>query len=178
VTAPSIACQTYQAVNFICRKHAMLSFRLTRTSSTLEVRGLIYRSAVLTVIFQVSFLFTLLRQYLKLSYTWFSRGLWQWLVHYKNIVLDIVHCPRYTEFHNILGVGSTLIFKWLAQHRLAYWPSIQKVLGSMPTTVTNNNYKKVIKYVSIMTTNHLKTVVQLTPEMSCISNISQTVDSA
>jgi hypothetical protein len=56
---------------------------------------------------------------------------------------------------------------------LAYQP-IRKVPGLIPTVVTNNTGEKI---VGIMTTNHLKMGVELSPETSFISNMPQTMGS-
>jgi hypothetical protein len=48
--------------------------------------------------------------------------------------------------------------------------------GSTPTVVPNLKLKDSNKYVNIITNNHTKMEVQSTPETSCMSNISQTMD--
>jgi hypothetical protein len=39
----------------------------------------------------------------------FSRSLWQWLIHYKNTMLDIFHCLKYIWY--IRCIGSWIYFQ-------------------------------------------------------------------
>jgi hypothetical protein len=78
--------------------------------------------------------------------SWFSKGLWQWLIHYRDTMLDMVHCMRY-DINDVSEAGCTPAFRWLV---------------SIPTVVTDNT-----KSVS------MKTRVELTPETSCTSHLGQ-----
>jgi hypothetical protein len=53
------------------------------------------------------------RHNLTLQTKWSTKHLWQWMIHYTNIMLVIVHCPRYTDIHDASGVGPGPIFMWL-----------------------------------------------------------------
>lgn len=48
--------------------------------------------------------------YRTLSLWRLSKGMWQQLIHYKNI-MDFVHCLRYISLHHVLEVGSASIFR-------------------------------------------------------------------
>jgi hypothetical protein len=41
--------------------------------------------------------------------------LWQWLIHYINIILDIFHCLMYSLFdiHDVSEIGNIPIFRLL-----------------------------------------------------------------
>jgi hypothetical protein len=57
-----------------------------------------------------------------------------------------------------------------------YGPSIQQILGLIPTVATNLKIENNNKPASIMATNHLKMGTEVTPETVYTTNTSQTMD--
>jgi hypothetical protein len=49
---------------------------------------------------------------------WFSKGLWQWLIHYRNTMLDIVHCLRCIWYTQRFRSWLYPVFRWLAVIKL------------------------------------------------------------
>jgi predicted secreted protein len=39
--------------------------------------------------------------------SWFIKGMWQWLLHYRNTMLDTVNCLRYTAEDCLPGMSGT-----------------------------------------------------------------------
>lgn len=64
---------------------------------------------------------------------WFPKGLWQWLIHYRNTMLDIVHCVRY--FCRSWGFGEFALIPfsgtWLLLYRHFFF-IVWHWLGSNP----------------------------------------------
>jgi hypothetical protein len=100
---------------------------------------------------------------------WYSKGLWQWLIHYMKIMLDIVCCMRYVWYTHCFGSWLYCIFRWSSSLRTGLGP---RLIPSVATNIRKDSNKS----VSIMTTKHQKTGVEPTLETSHVWNVLQTVD--